>query len=110
VAYTQSNGQAEASNKTVIGGLKKQLERAKGAWVSELPHILCAYRTTPWRATGETPFALTYGMEAIIPLEVGLPTMRSTLVDQGQSDAALLAELDLAEERRDLALVKLAGY
>ena len=49
-------------------------------------------------------------MEAIIPLEAGLPTMRSTLVDQGQNDTALLTELNLAEERRELALVKLEDY
>lgn len=110
VAYPQSNGQAEASNKTVIAGLKKRLERAKGAWPSELPHVLWAYRTTPRRATGETPFSLTYGMEAIIPLEAGLPTMRSDLVEQGQNNEALLAELDLADERRESSMIKLASY
>ena len=49
-------------------------------------------------------------MEAVIPLEAGLPIMRSDLVDQGHNDGALLAELDLTDERRELALVKLASY
>lgn len=49
-------------------------------------------------------------MEVVIPLEAGLLTMRSDLVDQGHNDEALLAELDLADERRELALVKLASY
>ncbi|XP_028122779.1 uncharacterized protein LOC114319908 [Camellia sinensis] len=53
--YPQSNGQAEASNKTIINGVKKRLEHAKGKWVEELPHVLWAYRTTARRSTGETP-------------------------------------------------------
>ncbi|RVW24836.1 hypothetical protein CK203_105107 [Vitis vinifera] len=45
--YPQSNGQAEATNKTLITALKKRLEQAKGKWVEELPGVLWAYRTTP---------------------------------------------------------------
>ncbi|RVW90247.1 Retrovirus-related Pol polyprotein from transposon 17.6 [Vitis vinifera] len=72
--YPQSNGQAEATNKTLITALKKRLEQAKGKWVEELPGVLWAYRTTPGRPTGNTPFALAYGMDAVIPTEIGLPT------------------------------------
>ncbi|KAL6344991.1 hypothetical protein AAG906_007722 [Vitis piasezkii] len=49
--YPQSNGQAEATNKTLITALKKRLEQAKGKWVEELPSVLWAYRTTPGRPT-----------------------------------------------------------
>ncbi|RVW68796.1 Gag-Pol polyprotein [Vitis vinifera] len=45
--YPQSNGQAEATNKTLITALKKRLEQAKGKWVEELPGVLWAYRTHP---------------------------------------------------------------
>ena len=75
--YPQSNGQAEATNKMLIIALKKRLEQAKGKWVEELPDVLWAYRTTPGRPTGNTPFALTYSMDAIIPTEIGLPTFRT---------------------------------
>ncbi|RVX06608.1 Gag-Pol polyprotein [Vitis vinifera] len=75
--YPQSNGQAEATNKTLITALKKRLEQAKGKWVEELPSVLWAYRTTPGRPTGNTPFALAYGMDAVIPTEIGLPTIRT---------------------------------
>ena len=47
LAYPQSNGQAEASNKTILDGLKKRLEKAKGKWAEELPSVLWAYQTTP---------------------------------------------------------------
>ncbi|RVW62879.1 Gag-Pol polyprotein [Vitis vinifera] len=71
--YPQSNGQAEATNKTLIIALKKRLEQAKGKWVEELPGVLWAYRATPGRPTGNTPSALAYGMDAIIPTKIGLP-------------------------------------
>ncbi|RVW87620.1 Transposon Tf2-11 polyprotein [Vitis vinifera] len=73
--YPQSNGQAEATNKTLVTALKKRLEQAKGKWVEELPGVLWAYRTTPRRPTGNTPFALAYGMDAVIPTKIGLPTI-----------------------------------
>ncbi|RVW37687.1 hypothetical protein CK203_109473 [Vitis vinifera] len=57
--------------------LKEKAEQAKGKWVEELPGVLWAYRTTPGRPTGNTPFALTYGMDAVIPTEIGLPTIRT---------------------------------
>ena len=41
--YPQSNGQAEATNKTLISALKKWLEKAKWKWVEELSGVLWAY-------------------------------------------------------------------
>ena len=39
-AYPQSNGQAEAINKTILNGLKRRLDGVKGNWVEELPNVL----------------------------------------------------------------------
>ena len=72
-AYPQGNGQAETINKVIVNGLKKGLDDAKGKWVEELPHVLQTYRTTSRRFTRETPFSMTYGAEAVIPLETGFP-------------------------------------
>ena len=79
LAYPQRNGQAEAVNKVIVNGLKKRLDDVKGKWVEELPHVLWTYRTTPRRSTGETPFSMTYGAEAIISLETGFPTLKTGL-------------------------------
>ena len=73
--YPQGNGQAEAVNKVIVSGLKKILDDAKGKWVEELPHVLWTYQTTPHGSMGETPFSMTYGTEAVIPLETGFPTL-----------------------------------
>uniref|UniRef100_A0A2N9G9H3 RNA-directed DNA polymerase n=1 Tax=Fagus sylvatica TaxID=28930 RepID=A0A2N9G9H3_FAGSY len=108
--YPQSNGQAEVSNKVILDGIKKRLEEAKGRWVEELPSVMWTHRTTKRRSTGETPFALAYGVEAVIPLEVGLPTTRTTEFDVEENESSLRMDLNLVEERRDMARIKLASY
>ena len=97
-AYPQGNGQAEAVNKVTVNGLKKRLDDAKGRWVEELPHVLWTYRTTPWWPTGETPFAMTYGAKAIIPLEANFPTLRTSSFTSDSNDELLERSLDLIDE------------
>ena len=78
--------------------------------MEELPHVLWIYRTTPRKFTRETPFSMTYGAEAVIPLENGFPTMRtSTFTSDGNSEL-LKKSLDLIEERRENVMVQLAYY
>ena len=93
-----------------MDGIKKRLENAKGRWVEELPSVLWTYRTTPRRSTGETPFALAYGMEAVIPLEIGLPTLKTELVESNTNNAVLARDLDLVEEKRERAAIRMASY
>ena len=96
-AYPQGNRQAEAVNKVIVSGLKKRLDDAKGKWVEELPHVLWMYRTTPHRSIGETPFSMIYGAEAIIPLETGFPTLRTSPFTPSCNDGLLEKSLDLIE-------------
>ena len=67
-----------------MNGLKKRLDDAKGKWVEELSHVLLTYQTTPCRSTGETPFSMTYGVEAVIPLETGFLTLRTSFFHSEQ--------------------------
>ena len=70
-SYPQSNGKVEATNKVVVDGLKKRIEKAKGRWVDKLPYVLWTYHTTPRRSIRETPFSMTYGSEVVIRTETG---------------------------------------
>ena len=88
-AYPQANGQAEVSNKVILDGIKKRLEEAKGRWVEKLLSVMWTHRTTRRRSTEETPFALAYSVEAEIPLEVGLPTTRTTEFDAEENECNL---------------------
>ena len=108
--YPQGNGQFETVNKVIVNGLKKRLDDAKGRWVEELPHVLWTYRTTPRRSTGESPFLMTYGVEATIPLEMGFPTLKTSSFCPSSNDELLEKNLDLVEERREKAMVQLAYY
>ena len=81
-----------------MNGLKKRLDNVKGKWVDELPHVFWTYQTTPNRSTRETPFSMAYGAEAVIPLEIGFPTLRTSLFTPENNDHLLERSLDLVEE------------
>ncbi|GMH16840.1 hypothetical protein Nepgr_018681 [Nepenthes gracilis] len=76
VAYPQANGQVEVTNRTLLDGLKTKLEDAGGSWADEFPSVLWSYRTTPKEPMREKPFSLCYGTEAVIPIEIRLPSLR----------------------------------
>ena len=108
--HPQSNGQAEVSNKVILSGIKRKLEAAKGKWVEELSSILWTHGTIVRKSTSETPFVLTFGVQAVIPLEVGMPTTQTVEFIVETNEDNLRKDLDLLEERRDLAVVRLASY
>ena len=79
-------------------------------WPEELPSVLWAYRTTARTPTGETPFNLTYGTEAVIPVEVGLISLRREFFDKQTNDSQLKENLDSLDEIRDQAAERMAKY
>ena len=109
-AYPQGNGQAKTVNKVIVSGLKKRLDDAKGRWVEELSHVLWTYWITPCRLIEETFFSMTYGDEAVIPLEAGFPTLRTSFFCPSSNGELLEKSLDLIEERREKAMVQLVYY
>ena len=88
-----------------MGGLKKRLDDAMRKLVEELSHVLWTYRTTPRRSTRETPFSISYGAEAVISLETGFPTLRTSSFTLSNNDGLLGKSLDLVEERRENSMV-----
>ncbi|KAI5338851.1 hypothetical protein L3X38_018123 [Prunus dulcis] len=74
--YAQANGQAESSNKVIINIIRKMLEKNPKQWHEKLSETLYAYRTSKREATGMTPYALTYGHDAILPMEIAVQSLR----------------------------------
>ncbi|XP_076888025.1 uncharacterized protein LOC143538328 [Bidens hawaiensis] len=77
-------------------------------WVDELHHVLWAFRTQKNSNNLETPFSLTYGTEAMIPAEIGIPSARVLMIHD--NDRELRMNLDLLEERKELALIREHNY
>ena len=88
-----------------MSGLKKRLDDTKGKWVEELPHVLWTYRATPCKSTGQTPFSMTYKAKAVIPLETGFPTLRTSSFTPSSNDGLLEKSLNLIEEQKENAMV-----
>ena len=108
--YPQSSGHDEATNKTIVNGLKKRLEGTKGNWVKELPNILWANQITPRRSTCETPFSMIYDAKVVIPVEVSLSSSRVAGFTQGHNNECMVGNLDALEEWKDMVAVRLANY
>nr|GEW43622.1 reverse transcriptase domain-containing protein [Tanacetum cinerariifolium] len=105
VKHPQSNGLVERANRSLGEGIKSRLGERNKNWVEELPHVLWAHRTMIKSSHGDTTFSLTYGTEAVIPTEIGMPTYRTATVDVVNNDEELRLNLDLLEERRERAAI-----
>ena len=90
--------------------IKTKLEEAKGAWPDELPRVLWAYRMTVRTPTGETPFKLAFGIEAVIFEEVGVSSLRRTCYDEHSNDGGLRLAPDCLLEVRDDVAQRMALY
>ncbi|XP_077251974.1 uncharacterized protein LOC143891236 [Tasmannia lanceolata] len=110
VAHPQTNGQAEVTNRILLQGIKKRLDEKAGRWADELYHVLWAYRTTPRTPTGESPFNLSFGTEAVIPVDIGTPSPRVTSFNEQLNSDGLRANLDLLEEIREESRIRVAAY
>nr|GEU71468.1 reverse transcriptase domain-containing protein [Tanacetum cinerariifolium] len=110
VAHPQANGLMEMANKSLMHGLKARLGRERVGWVDELPNILWAHQTILKTSNGEPPVSLTYGSEAVIPTEIGMPTYRSIQWNEALNEEEMRLNLDLIQERRKTATIREAKY
>ncbi|KAL2248189.1 UNVERIFIED_CONTAM: Retrovirus-related Pol polyprotein from transposon [Sesamum indicum] len=99
----------QVTNRTILQHLKTRLE-SKGSWVDELPGVVWAYRTTPRTATGETPFCLVYGTEAIIPAEIGEESQRVMQYEPEANQAERSFDLTVIEEKREAAYARILHH
>ncbi|XP_052312616.1 uncharacterized protein LOC112328848 [Populus trichocarpa] len=100
------NGAVEAANKNIKKIIQKMVVTYKD-WHEMLPFALHAYRTTVRTSTGITPYSLVYGMEAVMPLEVEIPSLR-VLMDSELEEAewakVRYEQLNLISEKRMAAI------
>ena len=61
-------------------------------------------------STGETPFTITYGVEGMVPVKVGVPSHRRKFYDQDTNHKLMCGKLDLLKETRAQAQLHAASY
>jgi hypothetical protein len=105
--YPQANGQVEAINKVLKRMLQRMVGVHKRRWHLILYSALWAYRTSVRNATGFTPFQLVYGLEAILPIQCEISSLKlaiDLLPGTSEEEARFLELIQLDETRRDAAL------
>ena len=114
VAHPRSNGQAERADAEVLRGLRTKtfdrLHKSGRRWIGELPAVLWSIRTTPNRATGQTPFALVYGAKAVLPMKLTYGSPRVLAYDELEQEQLRQDDATLLEEDRLRAAVRVARY
>nr|GEV64545.1 reverse transcriptase domain-containing protein [Tanacetum cinerariifolium] len=90
VKHPQSNGLVERVNRSLGEGIKSRLGEGNKNWVEELPHVLWAHRTMIKSSHGDTPFSLTYGTEAVLPTEIGMPTYQRAVICEAKAKSKMM--------------------
>ena len=90
--------------------IKAKLDNAKGTWLEELPNVLWAYKTTTRTPKGETPFRLTYGTEAVIPVEVEITSIKREMFHKESNNNQLRINLDCLDEVKEKSSKKTTKY
>jgi transposase InsO family protein len=106
--YPQANSQVKAINKVLITILRRMIGIHKTSWHTMLFSTLWAYQTSVKSTTGFTPFWLVYGVEAILPIECEIPSLKlaiELLPNTSAEEEHLLYLMRLHETRCDATLV-----
>ncbi|KAI3457130.1 hypothetical protein Pfo_013793 [Paulownia fortunei] len=98
------------TNRIILQGIKTRLDRSGGGWVDELDLVLWAYQTMLRTTTGETPFSLVYGAEAVIPAEIGMETHRIQSYDERKNNKLIREALDWVDEKKEKAYLRMEAY
>lgn len=109
-AHPKVNGQAKTTKKIIKKLLKTWSGEKNGPWVDELVVVLWAYKTTHKTAMSETPFALAFGHEAVIPTEIGVTTHRTNYFGESENDEQIYLNLDLLADKKEVASRRATTY
>ena len=95
---------------TIKHNLKTKLEDLKGGWVDKLPEVLWAYWTIARTPTREIAFSLSYGYEAMVPVEIRMSSLIRENYDPDQNNLLQRCELDVLEEKRRDSQLQVSVY
>jgi hypothetical protein len=114
VAHPRCNGQVERANGMVLQAFRDRIyDNASNyatRWFAELPHVIWGLRTQVSFATGFSPFFLVYGLEAVLPTDVGFGAPRIQFYEEGEAEQTHRIDLDSLEEQRLAAVMRQARH
>lgn len=105
--HPRANGQTEKTNGILCKVLTKTISGAGTDWETKLFAALWAYRTAYKVTTHSTPFQLVYGQEAILPIELEVPSLRIALDERLSDTESLHSRLMKLEELDEIRAVAL---
>jgi hypothetical protein len=97
--HPQCNGQVENLNKTLKSMLTTMVEEEGRDWDDCLPSALMAFRSSIQVSTEETPFALMFGEEMSVPLDLVIGTTDQSEVPTTTYIANLRERLESSYQR-----------
>ena len=109
---SQTNGAVEAANKNTKLILRKMVETSRD-WLEKLSFVLSSYHTSFRISIESMPYFLVYGMEAVLPIEIEMGSLRVALEQQIFETECAQSHYDqfnLLDERRLRATYHVQAY
>jgi hypothetical protein len=82
IYHPQTDGAVERVNRTIIDMVTPFAHKDPKQWDEHLDYVVAAYNRTPHASTGETPFFLLKGRDALEPTDLRPPMRNRFLTDQ----------------------------
>ena len=116
VNHPMTNGNVKQANGIILQGIKTWIfDRLKAydkKWAQEVPTVLVLWSMcmTSSHATGETPFFLVYGAEAILPPDIWLKSPWVLMFSEEEEPGRRNLNLMLLEEEHDRTAYRVQQY
>ena len=100
-SHPQANGQTKVINRNLLKLIKTRLEEAKGAWPDELLGVLVGLQNDSKNLNRRDSFQDDFWNRAVVPMEIGVSSIRKAWYDEQSNDEGLKLALDCLPEVRD---------
>ena len=76
--HPRCDGMVERANRSLLQMLSTYVSKTASDWDEHLPYVMSAYRSSPHASTNCTPYAMVFGREMNLPVDLMYPTAVET--------------------------------